>query len=136
MAASKEAERTRKAYERALNAEEKERKLLYVEARAAEAEERNEWLTAIDGSLEGLLAAALAADAFVDLDDLREDPEIPLFQAGVLAVAEATPVIENFLPAPPSGIAKVVPGAGKKHARAVEEAKAKFEEELAAQKER
>jgi restriction system protein len=136
MAAFKEAERARKAYEQARNAEEKERKRLYGEARAAEVEQRNEWLAAVESSLERLLATPLATDAFVDLEGLKEAPAIPPFQPGALAVAESAPSIESFLPAPPSGMAKLVPGAGKKHERAVEEAKAGFEANLAEHKKR
>ena len=136
MAAFKEAERARKAYEQARNAEEKERKRLYGGARAAEVEQRNEWLAAVESSLERLLATALGTDAFVDLDGLKENPAIPPFQPGALAVVESAPMIESFLPAAPSGVAKLVPGAGKKHAHAVEEAKARFEADLAAHEER
>ena len=131
-AAFKEAERTRKAFERARTAEEKDRKRLYGEARAAEVEQRNEWLAAVESSLEKLLGAALASDAFVDLEGLKENPAIPPFQPGALAVAESAPKIDS--PLPPSGMAKLVPGAGKKHARAVEEANARFETDLAAYK--
>ncbi len=134
MAAFKEAERARKAYEQARNAEEKERKRLYGEARIAEVKQRNEWLTAVENSLETLLATALEMDAFVDLEGLKENPAIPPFQPGALAVGESAPRIESFLPAPPSGMGKLVPGAGKKHARAVEEAKARCEADLAAHK--
>ena len=133
-AAFKEAERTRKAYERARNAEEKERKRLYGEARAADVEQRNEWLAAVESSLEKLLATALATDTFVDLEGLKEDPAIPPFQPGPLAVAESAPRMESYLPPPRSATARLVPGAGKKHARAMEEARTRFAADLAAHK--
>ena len=71
---------------------------------------------------------------FVDLEGLKEDPPIPPFQPGALAVADSAPRIESYVPLPPSGMAKLVPGAGKKNARAVEEAKTRFETDLTAYK--
>jgi restriction system protein len=135
-AAARAAERTRKAYDRAQAFEEKERRRLYLEARAAEADEHNEWLAAVDAALEDLLGAAVARDAYVDLESLKEEPRIPPFHAGALAVAEPAPLIENFVPPPPSGIGKLVRGAGKKHARAVDVATARFNDELTAHTER
>ncbi len=105
-------------------------------ARAAEVEQRNEWLNAVEDSLERLLVSALEVAPFVDLEALKEVPMMPPFQPGALATAEFAPVLESFLPAPPSGMAKLVPGAGKKRAAAVEEDKSRFEADLTAHAER
>jgi len=136
MALAREAERTRKAYDRAHALEDKERKRLYLEARIAEAEAQNERLVAVDASLEKLLRAALEVDCWLDLDSLKEEPAMPLFQAGALVVAEPAPVLESFLPDEPSGFGKLVPGASKKHVRAVQEAAERYELEKAAHEER
>ena len=129
--AAKEAERARKEYERAQNQEEKVRQRLYLEARLAETDGRNELLAATDDALEGLLAAALMTDAFFDLDQLKVEPDLPQFQPGSLEIAEAEPRLEDFMPPAQSGFGKLVPGAGKKHALAVEEATRRHAEELA-----
>lgn len=112
--------------------EEKERKQLYLEARTAEAGALNEALETAAGELSSLLSATLGVDDYLDLESLREDPELPPFQPGALATPENPPAAASFMPAEPSGIAKLVPGAGKKHQRAVEVATKECEAELAA----
>jgi restriction system protein len=136
MASAREAERARIAYERAQRLEGKERKRLYVEARVAEAAAQNDIVASVGASLEELLHAALDVDDYVDFDSLKEEPEIPLFQAGALVVAESAPVLEGFLPKDLSGFGKLVPGASKKHAHAVQIANDEFELERAAHEER
>ncbi len=136
MARAREAERARKAYERAHALEEKERQQLYLAARVAEAEAKNELLTSTEESLEKLLLRSLDVDDYIDLESLKEEPVLPLFQAGALVVAEQPPALESFLPNQPTGIGKLLPGTAKKHERAVGEATARYEEEKAAHEER
>jgi len=133
---AREAERALKTYERAQAMEEKERKRLYLDARTAEAGALNEALEASAGELSSLLSATLDVDDYLDLESLREAPEIPPFQPGALATAETPPAVQSFMPAELSGIAKLVPGASKKHQRAVEAATKEYEAELAAFDER
>ncbi len=116
--------------------EEKERKRLYLEARMADATGLNEELEAAADELSSLLSATLDIDDYLELESLREDPEIPPFQPGALATPESPPGVESFMPTEPSGIGKLVPGAGKKHQRAVEAATKEYEAELAAFEER
>ena len=136
MASAREAERARQAYERAQVLEEKERKRLYVEARIAEAAAQNAILASVNTSLEELLRDALEVDDYLDFDSLKDEPKIPLFQAGALVIAESAPVLESFLPEAPSGFGKLLPGASKKHAHAVQAASEQFELERAAHEER
>ena len=134
--AANEAQRKRKAYARAKDLAEKERQRLYLETRVAETDARNESLAATDAALERLLTTALQSDAFFDFEQLKVEPDLPQFQPGSLGVAEDEPRLEDLLPPPQSGFAKLVPGAGKKHAEAVAEANRQYSEQLAAHGER
>ena len=136
MAQAREAERARKAYERSQALAEKERKQLYLEARLAETDAQNELLASTAQALEGLLAATLDLDDYVDLEALKEEPRVPAFDPGALVVSKPTPELVTFLPAELTGFAKLKPGAGKKHAREVEEATQRYESELAAHEQR
>jgi restriction system protein len=98
MQAQREADRARKAYERASALAEKERKRLYVESRMAEVEAQNAALEEDVTRLGGILAATLDVDDYLDFEDLKEQPEIPAFQPGSLAVELPTPVAETVPP--------------------------------------
>jgi restriction system protein len=135
MRAYREAERAQKAYQRALAAEEKEQKRLYLESRAAEVDAMNEQLEAFVASVESLLSATLSVDDFLDFESLKEEPEPPPFQPGSLATEEPPPRVEHFIPSLPSGVGKFMPGAKAKHQRAVDEANARFHEAEATHRE-
>jgi len=133
MQAQREADRARKAYERATALAEKERKRLYVESRMAEVEAQNAALEEDVTRLEGILAATLEIDDYLDFEDLKEEPEIPVFQPGALAVEAPLPEAETVPPL--SWSQKLVPGAKTKHeervaaaARAWDDAKAEHAE--------
>lgn len=136
MRAVREAERARRAYERSVAMEEKERKRLNLESRIAEVDAMNEELDTHVSRLETILEATLDVDDFLDFDSLKEEPELPPFQPGSLAVAEPPPLLERFLPSTPSAVGKLFPGAKAKHELAVESARAEFEKALASHAER
>lgn len=136
LAAAREAERARKAYERAQALDEKERKRLYLESRTAEVEAMNEELEGKNQGLESLLRATLDVDDYLDFEELKEEPELPPFQPGALATAEVAPQIESFMPPELGGVGKLVPGAKAKHERAVAEARQQYEAEKTAYDER
>ncbi|MGP0053271.1 MAG: hypothetical protein ACLPZR_31135 [Solirubrobacteraceae bacterium] len=96
----------------------------------------NEALAARNEALEGLLRAALEVDDVLDIQSLKAAPEIPPFQPGALGIAEPAPDKDSFLPVPPSGVAKFMPGAAKKQARAVAEAMERYETAVAAYRDR
>jgi restriction system protein len=116
-------EAQRRAYD------EKEQKRLYFEQRNGEAEQLNHEVSDLVGQLEGLLAASLTVDASLSFDALKEPPPTTAFDPGALATPAEPPT--KSLPAPPSGLEKLVPGAKAKHAKAVEAAEADYEEALA-----
>lgn len=63
-------------------------------------------------ALQGLLAATLDVDDFVDFDTLKEEAVVEPFSAGDLAQAESAPTREEFFPPAPSGVGKLF-GKGK-----------------------
>ena len=129
--AVREAERARKAYERAQVAENKERRRLYLESRHAKVDGMNALLERDVERLEGLLRATLDVDDFLDFETLKVEPEIPPFQPGALATPTPAPELGSFLPAPPSGLGKFLPGAKEKFEQASEAARAAYDSAIA-----
>jgi restriction system protein len=122
------AEHQQKARDRELAARERDARRQHAEARAAQAEEMTADVEAEVAALEGLLGATLTVDDHIDFELLKEDPEIPPFQPGSLAVPEPLPVRDAFMPLPLSALSKLlVPGAKAKYERAVAEATTAFE---------
>jgi restriction system protein len=88
VASAREAERARKAYERAALADEKERRRLYLESRAAGVAADNGRIEQQVDQLQGLLAATLSVDDYLDFEHLKQTPTIVPFSPGALEVAE------------------------------------------------
>lgn len=147
-AAARSAEQARRAAERAhaaaaraseaqRKAAEKEAARLHVESRLAEVAEMNAGLAAALTEIDGLLAATLDVDDFVDLEALKITAvEHPRFDPGDLATP--TPPLGELVyppepvfvaPPAPSGMSAVF-GGKKKHQEALAEARAKHEQAL------
>src|SRR5215207_1672577 len=128
---AQQAERAMKAYQRASavqqKAEIKERQRLYLESRLAEVELQNEVLEYTINDLSNVLKATLSVDDYFDLDALKKKAVLPLFNPGFLAVETTKPEIRTYLPEPPSGLKKLVPGTQKKHTQKLEKAKQFYE---------
>ena len=144
-AAQRESERAWRAYERAQvaasrasaadqKAAEKEAARLRVEARVAEVEELNANLAAQYADIDGLLAATLDVDDYVDLAALKiTTVDHPPFEPGVLGVeTAAVPVPQLWSapvwqePAPPAGLGAAF-GGKKRHEKTVADARAAYE---------
>jgi restriction system protein len=123
----REAERARRAYERARVAEDKEQRRLYLEARVAEADAKNADLEHFVYQVEHLLQGTLDVDDFLDFGVLKVTPEIPPFQPGQLATSEPLVQRDVFMPPPLSGMGQLVPGAKGRHERLVAEAEAAYQ---------
>lgn len=117
-----------RARARAVAADEKERKRLYLAARAKEADELNQELAETVRGLEGLLRQTLTVDDLVDFDALKIHIDLPPFAAGDLATP--TPVPQLTLPPSPAGLAKLVPGAKAKHTEGVRLAEEQHDRQL------
>lgn len=104
------AERDRK---RQAATDERERKKLYIEDRKAEAAAMAEDVSARLAELDGLLKAGIRDRPVVTFASLRRTDTYPPFDAGQLGEPVAPPTWENFEPARPSGIGKILGGAGR-----------------------
>src|SRR5258708_18244628 len=86
--AAKAAEKARKDYERAQQADQKERARLYAESRNAQVNLQNEQLNQDITQLCNILTDALSIDSFINLQTLKQVPERPAFDPGQLGIAE------------------------------------------------
>jgi len=111
------AQQARAAYVRASAADAREQKRLYVESRRAEVDELNEDLVAIVEALEGVLAAALAADCGLDWSSMKRPPRLPVWGDAALEIAIPEPDPATFRPAAATGVGKLF--GKKKHDEAV-----------------
>lgn len=109
----REQQRTLLAHQRATVADERERKLLYAEARAEDVAADNEALDHRVQQLESVLSAALGVVPRVDLDALAVAPRLPVFDPSVVPAALPPPDLGAFLPAGPSGMGRMFGGAGR-----------------------
>jgi restriction system protein len=116
------AERDRK---RQAAAGERERKNLYIEDRKAEAAAMAEDVRARLAELDGLLKAGIRDRPVVTFASLRRTDIYPPFDAGQLGEPLPPPMWENFAPAPPSGIGKILGGGGR-FERLVDSARAAY----------
>src|SRR5579859_2838690 len=124
--AARAADRAQKAYLAAQIADQKELVRLYIESRVARVALQNEQLESVIAQLESLLTDSLANDKFIDIEALKQTPNIPYFDPGTLAQAEPPPVQQRYVPPELSGIQKLMPGAKEKHAREIAQAQQRY----------
>jgi len=134
--AARAAEQARRAYERAHIADLKERARLYLESRLSEVAAQNEQLEQDVARLRHLLSDSLSAEHFVDLETLKQAPQIPPFNPGSLGQAEPAPAPEAYLLPKLSVIKRFLPGAKQKYAQKLREARQRYDADLAAHAER
>jgi restriction system protein len=111
--AVREAARAERDRKRQAAASDRERKKLYVEDRKAEAAEMGEDVRARLAELDGLLKTGIRDRPLVTFASLRRTDTYPQFDAGPLGKPAPPPAWEDFAPAPPSGIGKILGGAGR-----------------------
>jgi restriction system protein len=146
VAAQREAEAAHRALERAQEAAarasaaeqktaEREAVRLYAEQRQAEVAAKNAELRTIYADIDGLLAATLNVDDWVDLEEMRiTHVDHPAFDPGALARAIPPPPPPQYAPQPvwhepeaPRGLSGLL-GGRKHHEEHVARARAQFEE--------
>jgi restriction system protein len=125
LAAQRTAERARAAYARAAVANEKERKRLYQESRAADVAANNEQLNAAMNALENLLADTLKVDDYIDFESLKAPVKTPVWQHADLERPLVAPQLAQFLPPPLTGLNKLTGKA--RYEKAVAAAHAAFQ---------
>jgi restriction system protein len=117
--AAKAAISAQKAYQRALNADKKERERLYIESRIAEVNLQNEQLEQRIKDLEQILSNAFASNSYIDIQTLKQPLNLPVFKPGPLAIAEPPPSPNAYKPPEPTGIQKLLPGTKEKYAKEI-----------------
>lgn len=148
-AAVRVAEQAQRAHERAVKAAasaaqarrqaaEKQAAALYLESRQAQVSSMNFDLERTYAEIDGILAATLAVDDYVDLESLRvTSVSHPPFDAGEDAAPIASPPEPAYPPNPvwqepaaPSGVAAAL-GGRRRHEEAVAKARADYEAAVA-----
>jgi restriction system protein len=109
----READRAMKAAQRASVADERERKRLYAEARAAGVAADNADLQARIEELDTLLSATLTVDDHIDFARLKKSVAHPAFNPGQLGTPLAPPDWRRFEPPAPTGLGKMFGGQAK-----------------------
>lgn len=99
-------------------------------SRLEEVDLKNEALSSVRSSLEGLLGAALWRDSFVEVDPSQETEEPPQFDAQGLDVPLPEPVASSYEVKPPSIFTRWIAGSMSDHARAQAAAKERFAADL------
>jgi len=120
--AAKAAIAAQKAYQRALNADKKERERLYAESRIAQVNLQNEQLEQQIKQLEQLLSNSLSSTSYIDIQTLKQPLNLPAFNPGPLAVAEPPPLPDSYKPPEPTGIQKLLPGVKEKYMQEIAKA--------------
>src|SRR5690242_11832189 len=80
--AAKAAIAAQKAYQRALNADKKERERLYTDSRISQVNLQNEQLEQQVEQLEHLLNDALSVNSYIDIQTLKQLANLPAFNPG------------------------------------------------------
>ncbi|GAA3739947.1 restriction endonuclease [Plantactinospora mayteni] len=105
-----EAEHARRAAERAAEADERERRRLYVEARTARVRSANASLQSQLDELDNLLQTTLAIDDHIDLERLKKAASYPEFKPGELGTPLRAPDWRRFAPPEPNALGKMFGG--------------------------
>lgn len=124
----REEERLRREREREAARQEKERQRLYVVHREAEVAALNSQLGERMRQLAGVLSASLGVDAYVEIEELKQPPEIPALEVGDLATPEDAPRRET--PKQPGALARLLPGVKSKYLTAVALAEERYQVEM------
>ena len=106
----REAAKAERDGKRQAAASERERKKLYIEDRKAEAAAMAADVRARLAELDELLKAGIRDRPVVTFASLRRTDTYPPFDAGQLGEPLPAPAWEDFAPAPPSGIGKILGG--------------------------
>ncbi len=134
--AARAAEKARKDYERAAVADQKERTRLYLESRMAQIDLQNEQLEEQVSQVEHLLLDVLSIDSFINLQTLKQTPNLPSFNPGLLGIAEPQPQVHMYTPPAPTGLQKFLPGAKEKYAQEGAKAQEVYQTHVAAHSKR
>lgn len=91
----------------------------YGQQQQAQADSQNAVLEATFAKLQNILKSALSRDAYIDLEKMKTRPRIESFD-------KKPPRRDNYLPAPPAGLNKMLPWKKREHAQLYEEGKKRY----------
>jgi restriction system protein len=118
-----------RAWEKAQAADEKERKRLYVDSRAADVEDLNAELDETVAALTGILRHTLTVDDRIEFDSLKHVTPVEPASPGHLALPLTPPSWADFAPPAVTGLGRMF-GGGDKQAAAEARARADFDQAL------
>ena len=107
-------------------ADERDRRRLYAEARAAEVDKANSDLRSHLDDLDTLLLSTLAVDDHIDLDRFKKPLAVPEFDPGPLGRPLPEPSWDSYAPPEPTGLGRMV--LAERYERQLAAARAAFEE--------
>jgi len=126
--AQQDAQRAAAARTRAAVQDQKLRDRLYAEDRTKEAAEDTAQLERQVETLQGLLAATLDVDDFLDLEALKRPPTYPVFDPLTVGAPPTLPNEADYAVEGPSALGRVF--AASKHAARAEQRQAEYEQAL------
>lgn len=126
--AQRDAERAAAARSRAAIQDQKLRDRMYAEDRVREAAEETAQLEQQVETLQGVLAATLDVDDYLDLEALKRTPTYPLFDPGTVGPPPTPPNEADFAVEGPSALGRVF--AASKHAARAEQRRAEYQQAL------
>lgn len=129
--AAREAERLKREFENARKANQKEQARLYTESRIAQVSWQNEQLEQDTIRLSNILAEALMRESYINLQTLKQPPQLPNFNPGPLRTPEAPPSWQTYMPPEPTGLQKLLPGVKEKYTQEVSKAQELFRGHMA-----
>jgi len=106
--------------------DERERAQFYAESRLADADDMTTEAQMRIAEFTGLLTHTLSVDDWINLDTLKHALISPTFDAGELGEPFRAPCEDDFLPPPPSGLGRFVPGATARYEREVSAGRERF----------
>lgn len=124
--AAREAQRSQNAFLRARAAQDKAFAAQYAADRTREAAAQTAEVEASVDELNGVLAATLDVDDYLDLDSLRTPLALPPFEPSGLPYLPPPPSFEQFLPPTPGAAARLF-GSADRHQRQTQQAQVDLE---------
>ena len=124
--AYRDAERARKALDRAQAADAKERQRLYVESRLAGVEAQNAWLEEQVRELSEVLRGSLHNDSSINFKTMLVVPTFPTLELGDLSKNGAAPNRHSYMPLAPNWLLGWLPWVKNSYAKRCQQGEQAF----------
>jgi len=124
--AEREAAAETKHIDAARRRADRQAKLDHIGAQQGEAEDRSQQVEERVGEFEALLSAVIAKTRPIEFRTLKRPTDFPSFDGHDLDRAEPRPLRETYMPKAPGFFARLLPGAGQRHAAAITDAESRY----------